>query len=130
MANHFNEYFIRVGSSLANNIKSHTDPVMYIQQNKNPIKIHEISVNETQSDISSLLNSAAGFDEIPTSIMKQLVNYYGEPLTHLINKSILQGYFPEELKLAKGFPIYKSDDEQQVQNYRPISILQFFFQSF
>ena len=76
--------------------------------------------------ISSFSNSAAGFDEIPASIMKQLVNYYAEPLTHMINQSILQGYFPEVLKLAKVLPIYKSEDEQLVQNYRPISILPFF----
>ena len=44
----------------------------------------------------------------------------------MINQSILQGYFPEELKLAKVLPIYKSEDEQLVQNYRPISILSFF----
>ena len=39
IANHFNEYFINVGSSLVNNIKSHTDPVMFVQQNKNTINI-------------------------------------------------------------------------------------------
>ena len=96
---------------------------MYVQQNKNTINIHEISVNEIQSVISSLSNSAAGFDEITASIMKQLVNYYAEPLTHFINQSILQGYFPKELKMAKVLPIYESEDEQLVQNYRPISIL-------
>ena len=83
-------------------------------------------MNEIQLVISSLSNSVAGFDEIPASIMKQLVKYYAEPLTHIINQSILQGYFPEEFKLAKVIPIYKSEDEQLVQNYRPISILQFF----
>ena len=62
--------------------------------------------------------------------MKQLANYYAEPLTHLINQSILQGHFPKELKLAKVLPIFKSDDEQLVQNYRPISILPFFSQVF
>ena len=56
--------------------------------------------------------------------MKQLANYYAEPLTHLINQSILQGHFPKELKLAKVLPIFKSEDEQLVQNYRPISIFE------
>ena len=121
IGNHFNEYFIKVGSSLANNIKSHTDYT---------ININEIRVNEIQSVISSFSNSAAGFDEIPASIMKQLVNYYAEPLTQMINQSILQGYFPEELKLAKVLPIYKSENEQLVQNYRPISILPFFSKVF
>ena len=35
-----------------------------------------------------LSNSAGGGDEIPASIMKQLVNYNVEPLTHMINQSI------------------------------------------
>ena len=62
--------------------------------------------------------------------MKQLANYYAEPLTPLINQSILQGHYPKELKLAKVLPIFKSEDEQLVQNYRPISILSFFSKKF
>ena len=130
ISNQFNEYFINVGSSLANNIKSHADPLSYLQPNKKTLNIHEIGVHEIQSVISSLPNSAAGYDEIPASIMKQLANYYAAPLTHLINQSILQGHFPKDLKLAKVLPIYKSDDEQLVQNYRPISILPFFSKFF
>ena len=59
------------------------------------LNIHEISVHEIQSVISSLSNSAAGYDEIPASIMKQLANSYAEPLTHLINQSI---------NFARSFP--------------------------
>ena len=33
--------------------------------------------------------------------------------------------FPDELKLAKVVPIFKTGDEQLVQNYRPISVLPF-----
>ena len=112
ITDHFNEYFIKVGSSLANNIKSHADPLMYVQQNT--INIHKISMIEIQSVISSITNSAVDFDEIPASIMKQLVNYYDEPLTHLVNNSIMEGYFPEELRLARVLPILKSADEQLV----------------
>ena len=72
---------------------------------------------------SYLLFHVQRWDEIPASIMKQLVNYYAEPLTHLIKQSISQGLFLEEIKFAKILPIYKSDDEQLVNNYRPISIL-------
>ena len=62
--------------------------------------------------------------------MKQLVIYYAEPLTHLINQFISQGLFPEEMKLVKIIPIYKSEDEQLVANYRTISILSFFSKVF
>ena len=75
-------------------------------------------------------NAAAGYDEILSSLVKQPVIYNAELLTHLINQTISQGFFPEEMKLANILPIYKSEDEQLVANYRPISILQFFSKVF
>ena len=54
IANQFNEYFIKVGSALANNIKSHVDLLSYVQRNKTTLNIPDIGVNEIQSVISSL----------------------------------------------------------------------------
>ena len=130
IANTFKNYFINVGSSLAKNLNSDTDPMLYVQYFDKSIDIPEINTAEIISVISSLSNSASGYDEIPASIMKQLIVYYVQPLTLLINKSIAQGKFPDELKLAKVLPIYKSEDEQMIQNYRPISVLPFFSKIF
>ena len=46
-----------------------------------------------------------------------------ECLTLIINQSITTGIFPENLKIAKVVPIYKKDDQSQIKNYRPISVL-------
>ena len=62
--------------------------------------------------------------------MKMLTKVYIKPLTYLINISIKQGIFPEELKMAKVIPIYKSDDKQLIQNYRPISVISYFSKVF
>ena len=35
----------------------------------------------------------------------------------------------DELKLARVVPIFKSGDSSNINNYRPISILSFFFQN-
>ena len=75
-------------------------------------------------------NSAAGCDEIPSSIMKQCVEYYIKPLTFLINMSITQGTVPNELTIAKVIPLYKGEDIQLIENYRPISILPYFSKKF
>ena len=98
----------------------------YIDYNNHCISELVVTEDCVKTVISQLNNSAPGHDSLPPSIMKQLTNEYVIPLTHLINLSIVQGDFPNELKLAKVLPIYKSEEEHFTQNYRPISVLPYF----
>ena len=77
-----------------------------------------------------MTNSAAGYDELPSSIMKQCVETYVKQLTFLINMSITQGNFPNELKIARVIQLYKGEDTQLIENYRPISVLPYFSKIF
>ena len=42
------------------------------------------------------------------------------------NTSIESGHVPDNMKLEKLIPIYKSKDKQMLNNYRPISLLPIF----
>ena len=42
IANSFNDYFINVGRSLANNINSNVDPMLYVQRHTNNMNIPEV----------------------------------------------------------------------------------------
>ena len=44
--------------------------------------------------------------------------------------SFHDGIFPDELKLAKVIPIYKSGSTMELSNYRPISVLNIFSKIF
>ena len=44
-------------------------------------------------------------------------------IASLINKSITSGTFPNQLKCAKVYPIFKGGSKSDPSNYRPISIL-------
>ena len=102
----------------------------YIFYSENAIHDVHTTVDDIKIIVSQLNNSAAGHDELPPSIMKQLCNEYCIPLSYIINSSIIQGNFPEELKFAKVIPLYNVDNEQHNQNYRPISVLPFFSKLF
>ena len=96
IANTFNNYFVNVRRSLAENIHTETDPLHYIERDANSIHIPEINMDEARTIISAITNSASGNDELPASILKQCMDSYLEP----IKLSISLGIVPDELKIA------------------------------
>ena len=59
-------------------------------------------------------------------LIKQVCSGIALPLSNIFNKSITSSIFPEQMKIAKIIPMYKSEDRYLINNYRPISILPFF----
>ena len=58
--------------------------------------------------------------------LKKCVHDSITPLTYLYNSYLKQEIFPDDLKIAKVFHIFKAGDEQLITNYRPISVLNLF----
>jgi hypothetical protein len=83
--------------------------------------VTEIEMEQTIKGLKT--NSAAGFDEIPMSLVKQCLGYFVKPLTHIYNVSFQTGIFPDIMKKAKIRPLFKEEDKQNLHNYRPTSIL-------
>ena len=55
---------------------------------------------------------------MPAAILKKCIDEYITPLTYLVNLSIRQGTFPNELKLAKVILIFKSSNEQLIDQFQ------------
>ncbi|KAK9879321.1 hypothetical protein WA026_004174 [Henosepilachna vigintioctopunctata] len=62
--------------------------------------------------------------------MKACLEEVAKPVTFIINNSLKYGIFPEELKSAIVKPIYKKGDKEEMENYRPISLLPAFSKLF
>ena len=62
-------------------------------------------------------------DGISPVLMKRIKHEIRKPVTLILNQCLATGIFPDKLKIAKVVPIYKSEDENIFNNYRPISIL-------
>ena len=57
------------------------------------------------------------------TLLKQLSPSIPFALSILFNQSIDQGIFPSAMKKAEVIPLYKGKDQDQIVNYRPISLL-------
>ena len=47
-------------------------------------------------------------------------------LLTIFNKCLNKGYYPDAMKIARVVPIHKGGDTNDVNNYRPISLLSIF----
>ena len=61
--------------------------------------------------------------DILTTILKQHAQIYSQKLADIFNESMKIGKFPDILKKAEVTPVYKKDDMNDKQNYRPVSTL-------
>ena len=64
--------------------------------------------------------------DISVRVLKRIANYISEHLSSFINYFMQCGIFPKLLKIGKITPIFKKDDAQLFDNYRPISVLPIF----
>lgn len=84
----------------------------------------KVTIDEVKKVVNSLPNkNSCGYDELNTKIIKESINLIAPVLVYLFNMVLIQGIYPNALKLAKVIPLYKRDGRTSVENYRPISLL-------
>ena len=129
VANLFNDFYINVGPDLAKSIDvddvniEYDSYLEYVNVNQSmycsPTNEHEIMniINNFKNKGSEDVNG------ISMALVKQIKNVIVKPLNYICNISLRNGEFPDKMKVAKVLPLYKSNDEHNVSNYRPVSIL-------
>ena len=126
----FNSYFIEVTEDLLSQVNHHfpqQHSTFHMKNCPETMFIAPVTETELVHVIKGLKNnSSAGFDEIPTFLVKQCLCYFIKPLVHIYNTSFQTGTFPDLIKIAKVKPLHKKQNRQDIQNYRPISILSVF----
>ena len=90
----------------------------------NPFKMPPMTVYEVGKRITDINNNtSASSDCVSPTLLKLALPYIIESLTYIYNLSMDQNKFPSLLKIAKVKPIPKSGDLNDLNNYRPISLL-------
>ena len=94
---------------------------------QNEFEFHHVSQDTVHKMLNKLKTSkATGFDELPPKVIKMCSTELTPMLTDLINTSIDNKQFPDEMKKAEISPIYKKENDMLKDNYRPVSILTIF----
>ena len=127
IANSLNYHFNEIGKDMANSIEkvsNHSFQFYFKNVIQTRFAFQPITKDHIRNIIKELNSkSSYGFDGISSKLLKQLEQILIDPLTHIINQSLIAGIFPDKLKLAKIVPIHKKGNIYQVENYRPIFIL-------
>ena len=127
IANTFNNFFTNIGPSLASKISA-TGNKTYKTFLNTPCT-HNFTLSAiTESEVIKTIDklpskTSSGVDGISPVLLKYIKHEIGKPVTLILNQCLTTGIFPDKLKIANVVPIYKSDDENIFNNYRPISIL-------
>lgn len=69
------------------------------------------------------VKEAEELDSIPLRLLRDSAHVVAAPLTRIINKSLVQGVVPDDFIVAKVIPVFKKGKPENMDNFRPISVL-------
>lgn len=128
VASRFNDFFkeapLRVVERIKNKVSNTNNIIPSSDDVKNELNLYPFNGVDLYDLIMKKLKNkkSCGEDGIPSFLIKKIFHIILSPFCHLINLSFCEGKFPSELKIGKIIPIYKKNDKQNVENYRPVTI--------
>jgi len=126
ISNEFCSFFTNIGLKYANNIPNSKHKHDHYLKQKNNTNMFMAPTDQYEVirtiDLLKRKNSS-GYDNISSSLLKDMKFEIAQPLTIIFNKSLQEGYVPDDMKLAEVIPIYKAKNKELLNNYRPISLL-------
>ena len=124
VVNEINNFFVNVGPNTEKDVPKVPNIFPEFLKNKNQFNfiIAHISNEVVLEIIKSLKNRSTGPSIIPLNILQIVADLIIFPLCHIINMSFSKGI----LKIVKVIPLHKGESTQDLNNFRPISLLSIF----
>ena len=96
----------------------------YISPVNSAFSFAEISLESVLKTLKSInSNKATGPDNIPNKTLKMAAEILSPSLSAIFNRSLSMRIYPDDWKMARVLSTFKSEDKDDVDNYRPISII-------
>ena len=125
IADAFNNHFVSIGEKIANSIEGcNESPIANIQRVPTKSEFQQITAAQITKVVQRLVNGkATGINNIPNKVLKDSIHLIAPVLMDIFNLSISTKIFPDDLKVLKVVPVYKSGERENLNNYRPIAVL-------
>ena len=121
-AKYINDFFANIGPNLA---KKHKKKWQFygneIQDSISALKINRGKINLLIDDID--ITKSSGIDNLSSKCLKDASAVLVPQLCHIFKLSIEFGVFPKKWKIATIVALYKGGGNDNVSNYRPVSLL-------
>ena len=86
--------------------------------------LSETNVSEIITIVNKLTQkTSTDCNDMNIPFEKNIIHLVVQPFSYICNLSFTTGIFPDEMKIAKIIPIYKTGAKDEFNNYRPISLL-------
>jgi hypothetical protein len=127
----FNTHFIDIAEKLTD----HKDIVYSRYQGSswklnscpNKLFLNPVSEVEMKQIINKLKGKlTSGIDRVSEMVVRRSAEYIFKPLTNICNASFEAGILTDKLKMVVVKPLYKKGNSENIENYRPISLLSVF----
>ena len=100
------------------------DYLSLLPETTDSLSLIQVTVEEVMKLLKTLrTDKATGPDNFPTTVLKECAEALAPSLTSFINFSLSSGFHPTQWKCANLAPVYKKNEKNHVNNYRPISLL-------
>ena len=132
IANVFNNFFIGAVKRLMETIRStgtFVTPVRSKLTNDRktgtpPFKFEVVTQEFVKINLKKLkTKKSSGLDNISPRLLIDSAEIVAGPLTSIINASLTIGVIPDDWKCARVTPLFKKGKRNDMDNYRPISVL-------
>lgn len=134
IAENFNNYFVNVVTSHSNPEKDEDNNFnsdrqyefnnLLTTKSYNSLFMKPTTAHDIYLIIKSLKNTnSTGYDDISTKVVKYVAATTAPVLSYLVNLSIETGVYPKKLKKTIVTPIFKKDDREIMDFYRPIALI-------
>ena len=133
IANSFNDFCVNIGTKLQHSNSNSTDNAFqdYLKTpNNHTLLFKPVTASEIITIVDNMKNDSSGIDDIDIKVVKHVISLIRNPLASIFNDCLFNGTFPTKMKIARVTPIHKKGKQNDVNNYRPISVLPIFSKTF